>query len=142
MHVLSASTLSGNSNEIVLHTNAFARMNKLRLLQLSHVQFKGSYKELPKELRWLSWLGFPLKSIASDFPLEFLVYVEMHQSNLTQVFNRKTDLRQVLKGRKVCYSRLMHSFVKRCFMINLIFLRIKLKTLFVFFSFFHSTFPH
>ncbi|CAN6556775.1 unnamed protein product [Malus baccata var. baccata] len=103
MHVLSASTLSGNSNEIVLHTNAFARMNKLRLLQLSHVQFKGSYKELPKELRWLSWLGFPLKSIASDFPLEFLVYLEMHQSNLTQVFNRKTDLRQVLKGRKTLF---------------------------------------
>lgn len=124
MHVLSASTLSGNSNEIVLHTNAFARMNKLRLLLLSHVQFKGSYTELPKELRWLSWLGFPLKSIASDFPLEFLVYLEMHQSNLTQVFNRKTDLRQVLKGRKVRYF--MHSFVKRCFMINWIFLRIKL----------------
>ncbi|BFG34203.1 hypothetical protein CerSpe_204780 [Prunus speciosa] len=86
MHMHSVNTPWGDSDEIVFKTTAFARMSKLRLLHLSHVQFKGCYEEFPKGLRWLCWLEFPLKSLPSDLPLERLVYLEMPHSNMRQVF--------------------------------------------------------
>ncbi|KAI5322074.1 hypothetical protein L3X38_031146 [Prunus dulcis] len=101
MRMLSVNTPSGNTNEVVLETNAFSRMSKLELLQLCHLRLNGCYEEFPKGLRWLCWLEFPSKSLPSEIPLECLVYLEMHHSNLRQVFNRKKNLRQVLKkGRK------------------------------------------
>ncbi|KAL6275921.1 hypothetical protein ACE6H2_019522 [Prunus campanulata] len=86
MHMHSVNTPWGDSDEIVFKSTAFARMSKLRLLHLSHVQFKGCYEEFPKGLRWLCWLEFPLKSLPSDLPLERLVYLEMPHSNMRQVF--------------------------------------------------------
>lgn len=92
-------TPSGNSNNVVLETNAFTRMVKLRLLQLSYVQLNGGYEEFPKGLRWLYWLEFPLDSIPSDFRLESLVVLEMHYSSL----------RKIWKGTKV--YMLLHTFL-------------------------------
>ncbi|KAL6125833.1 hypothetical protein ACLB2K_073884 [Fragaria x ananassa] len=40
---LGVTTPSKNLNEIILETNAFARMHKLRLLRLSHVKLTGRY---------------------------------------------------------------------------------------------------
>ncbi|KAK9944487.1 hypothetical protein M0R45_010051 [Rubus argutus] len=79
-------TRSRNSSKVVLETNAFTSMHKLRLLQLSHVQLTGCYKEFPTGLRWMCWLKFPLPSIPSDFPLESLVVLEMCHSSLRQVW--------------------------------------------------------
>lgn len=81
-----------NPNEIVLETNAFARMSKLKLLRLSHVQLTGCFEELPTGLRMLCWIAFPLDSIPTDFHLENLVVLEMQYSSL----------RQILNGTKVC----------------------------------------
>ncbi|XP_048442434.1 disease resistance protein RPV1-like [Pyrus x bretschneideri] len=74
-----------NSNENVLETNSFARMHKLKLLCLRHVQLDGCYAELPTRLRWLCWLEFPLDSIPVDFSLKKLVVLEMQYSNLRQL---------------------------------------------------------
>ncbi|KAK9911049.1 hypothetical protein M0R45_034974 [Rubus argutus] len=84
---LLAVTPSININEIVLETNAFARMHKLRLLRLSHLQLTGCYEEFPRGLRWLCWIAFPLDSIPIDFPLENLVVLEMQYSSLRQIWN-------------------------------------------------------
>lgn len=92
--MLPADTTSMNSDEMVLETEAFARMHKLKLLHLSHVQLNGSYAEFPTELRWLCWHEFSLNSIPINFPLENLVVLEMHHS----------CLRRVWKGTKVCYA--------------------------------------
>lgn len=82
---------SKSSNDVAFETDAFARMQKLRLLQLSYVQLTGCYEKFPKKLRWLYWRGFHLKSIPDDFPLESLVALEI----------RNSSLRQVWKGTKV-----------------------------------------
>ncbi|KAB2628193.1 TMV resistance protein N-like [Pyrus ussuriensis x Pyrus communis] len=74
-----------NTNEIVLETNAFARMCNLQLLHLSHVRVDGCYADFPTELRWLCWLEFPLDSIPIDFPLENVIVLEMQYSSLRQV---------------------------------------------------------
>lgn len=70
---------------------AFTRMNQLKLLTLNYVKLKGSYKDFPKQLRYLCWHGFYLGSIPSDLSLERLVILDMQHSNL----------RQVWKGNKV-----------------------------------------
>lgn len=89
-----AATDPENSNQVALDANAFARMRKLKLLQLNHVRISGPYGNLPRGLRWLYWRGFPLKSIPGDFPMEDLVALDMHYSNLKNVWD----------GTKVCYS--------------------------------------
>ncbi|XP_050160118.1 disease resistance protein RUN1-like isoform X1 [Malus sylvestris] len=74
-----------NTNEIVLETNAFARMRNLQLLHLSHVRLDGCYADFPTGLRWLCWLEYPLDSIPIDFPLENVIVLEMQYSSLRQV---------------------------------------------------------
>ncbi|KAK9944479.1 hypothetical protein M0R45_010045 [Rubus argutus] len=86
MQMHPAYTPSRNSCKVVLETNAFTGMHKLRLLQLSHVQLSGCYKEFPTGLRWMRWLKFPLPSLPSYFPLESLVVLEMCHSSLRQVW--------------------------------------------------------
>ncbi|KAG5549271.1 hypothetical protein RHGRI_014582 [Rhododendron griersonianum] len=75
-----------NSNLVALEADAFARMHKLKLLQLNHIHISGPYKKFPKGLRWLFWHGFPLKSIPGDFPLESLVALDMQYSRLKNVW--------------------------------------------------------
>ncbi|XP_020413944.1 protein SUPPRESSOR OF npr1-1, CONSTITUTIVE 1 isoform X2 [Prunus persica] len=84
MHMLPTNILI-YSNEIVLETNAFAKMWELKLLHLGHVQFNGSYAEFCTGLRWLCWTKFPLDSIPTEFSLRSLVVLEMRYSSLRQV---------------------------------------------------------
>ena len=70
----------------VKETDALSRMHKLRLLQLNNVRLVGSYEKFPKELRWLCWHGCPLNVIPSDFSLQNLVVLEIHNSNLQKVW--------------------------------------------------------
>ncbi|XP_058216254.1 disease resistance protein RPV1-like [Rhododendron vialii] len=79
-------TDSQNSNRVALEVDAFARMNKLKVLQLNGVHISGPYKKFPKGLRWLCWRGFPLESISCDFPLESLVALDMQYSRLKNVW--------------------------------------------------------
>ncbi|PRQ57442.1 putative TIR domain, P-loop containing nucleoside triphosphate hydrolase [Rosa chinensis] len=86
MHMYLSETPSRTSNEVVLETNSFTSMRKLRLLELCDVQVIGSYEEFPRGLRWLCWAEFPLDSIPTDLFLESLVVLEMPSSNLRQVW--------------------------------------------------------
>ncbi|CAL5340855.1 unnamed protein product [Camellia sinensis] len=79
-------TTLGNLDKIALEIDAFARIQKLKLLQLKYLQVSGSFENFPKGLRWLSWHEFPFKSICDDFPLESLVVLEMRYNNLQKVW--------------------------------------------------------
>jgi len=63
-------------------TKAFKKMTKLRLLQLDGVQFDGDFKYLSRNLRWLSWNGFPLTCIPASFYQGNLVSIELENSNI------------------------------------------------------------
>ncbi|CAL5340860.1 unnamed protein product [Camellia sinensis] len=93
-----------NSNQVELETDAFARMHKLRLLQLNYVETMRGYKDFPKRLRWLCWHGFPLKSIPSDFSIESLIALDLRNSSLEQVW-KGTKLLGLLK-----FLNLSHSY--------------------------------
>ncbi|XP_058211991.1 disease resistance protein RPV1-like [Rhododendron vialii] len=103
-----AATAPENSNQVALDANAFARMRKLKLLQLNHVRISGPYRNLPKGLRWLYWRGFPLKSIPGDFPMEDLVALDMHYSNLKNVW----DGTKILKSLKILNLSDSHNLTK------------------------------
>ncbi|CAL5401861.1 unnamed protein product [Camellia sinensis] len=81
-----------NSNQVELETDAFARMHKLRLLQLNYVETTRGYKDFPKRLRWLCWHGFPLKSIPGDFSIESLIALDLRNSSLEQVWKGTKNL--------------------------------------------------
>ena len=70
-----------------LGTKAFSMMHKLRLLKLNNVQLSGGYKNFPKNLKWLCWHKYPLRSLPVDFPLSSLVAIDMQSSKL-QTFNQ------------------------------------------------------
>ncbi|KAM7470220.1 hypothetical protein LguiA_008403 [Lonicera macranthoides] len=69
-----------------LSIDAFQKMENLRLLKLNHVHLSGSYESFPKNLRWLCWHGFPLKSVPIDLSLEKLIVLDMSYSKLKQVW--------------------------------------------------------
>ncbi|KAL7257852.1 hypothetical protein ACSBR1_004046 [Camellia fascicularis] len=75
-----------NSNKIALEVDAFARMHKLKLLQLKNLQVNGSFENFPKGLRWLCWHGFSFNSIRDDFHLDNLAVLDMQYSNLQKVW--------------------------------------------------------
>ncbi|XP_050142701.1 disease resistance protein RUN1-like isoform X2 [Malus sylvestris] len=53
--------LPSSKTKASFSTKAFVNMKKLRLLRLNNVEFTGSFKHFPKELRWLGWHGFPFE---------------------------------------------------------------------------------
>ncbi|XP_059461859.1 disease resistance protein RUN1-like [Corylus avellana] len=73
-------------NKMNFNSEAFIKMQRLRLLQLDHVRLTGDYKYLSKELRWLCWHGFPLKFIPNDFYTRNLVVIDLQYSNLKKVW--------------------------------------------------------
>ncbi|KAM7469357.1 hypothetical protein LguiA_007540 [Lonicera macranthoides] len=99
----SVSTTLTSPNDIYLRTDAFKNMTKLRLLQLNYVQLTGSYENFPKSLVWLSWHGFPLKSIPVEFSLENLVALHLLHSILEQVW-KETPFLGSLKILDLSYS--------------------------------------
>ncbi|KAK9273177.1 hypothetical protein L1049_017984 [Liquidambar formosana] len=90
--------------DVRVNAKAFAKMNRLRLLELNYVHLSGSYEHLSKRLIWLCWLGFPLKSIPSNLFLEQVVVIDMRYSNLKQVWKGK----KILKKLKIL--NLSHSY--------------------------------
>ncbi|CAL5340851.1 unnamed protein product [Camellia sinensis] len=101
-------TALGNSNQIPLEVDAFARMHKLKLLQLKYIQISGSFENFPKGLQWLCWHGFPFKSIPHDFPLENLTILDMSYSRL-QIAWKGAKLLESLKILDLSHS---HCLIK------------------------------
>nr|XP_016469562.1 PREDICTED: disease resistance protein TAO1-like [Nicotiana tabacum] len=92
-HCNDANTEGSNSEEF--EADAFSRMQKLRILQLSYVRFTGFYSLFPKSLRLLCWSGFHMKTIPEDLPLEGLVALEMKNSCLERTWERIKILRSL-----------------------------------------------
>lgn len=89
----SSTNLASISSEADFKTEAFRRMHNLQLLLLNNVKLSGRYGDFPKKLIWLSWQGFPMKSIPTDFCLKNLAALELQHSILQLVW----------KGTKVCF---------------------------------------
>ncbi|XP_050131326.1 disease resistance protein RPV1-like isoform X1 [Malus sylvestris] len=90
-------------------TEAFAKMKKLRLLQLNNVKLNGEYKHLPKELVWLCWHRFPLESIPDDFFNQpRLVVLEMQYSQLVQLWEGSKSLQKL----KIIHLKCSHFLTK------------------------------
>ncbi|MCI18744.1 TMV resistance protein N-like, partial [Trifolium medium] len=70
-------------------------MKKLRLLQLAGVQLDGDFEYLSRNLRWLSWNGFPLSCIPTNFYQGNLVSIELENSNLSHVWKEAQTLEKL-----------------------------------------------
>jgi hypothetical protein len=75
-----------SQSKVNFNSEAFIKMQRLRLLQLDYVRLTGDYKYLSKELRWLCWHGFPLKFIPNEFYPRNLVVIDLQYSNLKKVW--------------------------------------------------------
>ena len=98
IEAISLDMSSSNARDINLTPWAFAKMEKLRLLKFYvsnvwdnsgnkvHVLDEG-FEFVFNELKYLHWYGFPLKSLLPNFQSENLVIVEMHNSNVEELWS-------------------------------------------------------
>uniref|UniRef100_A0A7N0V5E4 TIR domain-containing protein n=1 Tax=Kalanchoe fedtschenkoi TaxID=63787 RepID=A0A7N0V5E4_KALFE len=70
-----------------IKTDAFTKMSNLDLLLLDNVQLHGGFEDFPKGIKWLLWLGCPLKEIPADFEFDELVILDMQKSCLVHAWN-------------------------------------------------------
>ncbi|XP_052483657.1 disease resistance protein RPV1 isoform X1 [Gossypium raimondii] len=96
------------ANDVDMETQAFAKMKRLKLLQLDYVRLKGDFKDFPKRLRWLRWHGFWMQSFPVDFDINELVVLDMRNSKLKQVW-KDTECLPNLKILNLNHS---HSLLK------------------------------
>ncbi|RXH89356.1 hypothetical protein DVH24_031713 [Malus domestica] len=89
--------LPKDSDEHSFNTEAFKKMRHLKFLVLNYVKLTGSYKHFSKELRLLSWFGFPLEAIPADFDLRNLVHMDLRYSKLVRVWE-DSDLSWITHG--------------------------------------------
>nr|KAJ0191088.1 hypothetical protein LSAT_V11C800429690 [Lactuca sativa] len=66
---------------LICKTDSFAKMDKLKFLQLKYVKLMGSNKNFPK-LRWLCWHGCYFTKIPSSLLMSALVAIDMSYGNL------------------------------------------------------------
>ncbi|KAI5586977.1 hypothetical protein BDE02_06G247500 [Populus trichocarpa] len=76
----------------ILSTDAFRKMSNVKFLQLNYTKFYGSFKHFPKNLIWLCWHGFSLRSIPNHVCLEKLVVLDLSRSCLVDAWKGKPFL--------------------------------------------------
>nr|ABF81452.1 TIR-NBS type disease resistance protein [Populus trichocarpa] len=76
----------------ILSTDAFRKMPDVRFLQLNYTKFYGSFEHIPKNLIWLCWHGFSLRSIPNHVCLEKLVVLDLSKSCLVDAWKGKPFL--------------------------------------------------
>ncbi|XP_014516683.1 protein SUPPRESSOR OF npr1-1, CONSTITUTIVE 1-like isoform X2 [Vigna radiata var. radiata] len=74
-------------------TDSFKKMERLRLLQLHHVQLDGNYAYLSKQLKWISWHGFPSNSLPNSFCMNDVIAIDLKYSHLRFVWKQSQDLK-------------------------------------------------
>ncbi|KAJ6728246.1 LEUCINE-RICH REPEAT-CONTAINING PROTEIN, partial [Salix koriyanagi] len=67
-------------------------MRNVKFLQLNYMKFYGSYEHFPKNLIWLCWHGFSLRSIPKHLCLEKLVVLDLSKSCLVDAWKGKLTL--------------------------------------------------
>ncbi|EOY21138.1 TMV resistance protein N, putative [Theobroma cacao] len=75
------------SNEVDIEIDAFAKMQRLKLLQLDYVKLKGNYKDFLRSLIWLCWHGFPQEYLPTNLDISKLVVLEMCNSSLKCIWH-------------------------------------------------------
>ncbi|TXG68557.1 hypothetical protein EZV62_003492 [Acer yangbiense] len=89
---------SSNARDINLTPWAFAKMEKLRLLEFYVPDFRGNrgnkvhvldegFEFVFNELKYLHWYGFPLKSLQTNFQTKNLAILEMPNSNVEELWS-------------------------------------------------------
>nr|XP_007134179.1 hypothetical protein PHAVU_010G026200g [Phaseolus vulgaris]ESW06173.1 hypothetical protein PHAVU_010G026200g [Phaseolus vulgaris] len=73
--------------------DSFQKMERLRLLQLHHVQLAGNYGFLSKQLRWISWQGFPSSCLPINFCMDDVIAIDLKHSHLRFVWKQSQVLR-------------------------------------------------
>ena len=81
---------------LILSTDAFRKMSDVKFLQLNYTKFHGSFEHFPKNLIWLCWHGFSLRSVPNQISLEKLVVLDLSRSCLVDAW----------KGKPVCIESL------------------------------------
>ncbi|KAK1418437.1 hypothetical protein QVD17_27582 [Tagetes erecta] len=97
-----------------LRTDALKNMDSLKLLQLNFVELNGSYENFSEGLRWLCWLGYPLRSIPCELYMGNLVAIDLSYSSL-EVF----DPPMVLQSLQILNLKDSHNLfeIRNIFMI-------------------------
>ncbi|XP_060201762.1 disease resistance protein RPV1-like [Lycium barbarum] len=83
--------------DIIVDTEAFSRMDRLKILQAKGMNLTGSFKNVFEDLRWLSWQNFPLKCLPTDSHLSKLVALDMRYSNITEAWQSNIRSLESLK---------------------------------------------
>ncbi|GJW58168.1 putative Toll/interleukin-1 receptor domain-containing protein [Tanacetum coccineum] len=96
------------SEALALTTGSFAKMDKLRWLQLKNVELTGSYKNFP-ELRWLCWHWCHLQIIPSGLLMRSLVAIDMSYGEL-----KKFEPPMVLSSLKILNLKGCKKLVSIC----------------------------
>ncbi|XP_019158108.1 PREDICTED: disease resistance protein TAO1-like [Ipomoea nil] len=73
----------------ILNTRAFKAMANLRLLRINYAELLGNFKFFPAEMKWLQWKGCPLQCIPSEFWPRDIAVLDLSDSNITHVWNKK-----------------------------------------------------
>ncbi|KAJ6416321.1 hypothetical protein OIU84_002218 [Salix udensis] len=76
----------------VLSTDALRNMRNVKFLQLNYMKFYGSYEHFPKNLIWLCWHGFSLRSLPKHLCLEKVVVLDLSRSCLVDAWKGKLSL--------------------------------------------------
>ncbi|XP_058746890.1 disease resistance protein RUN1-like [Vicia villosa] len=92
------------TNRVILSTDSFKDMKKMRLLELDRAVLTGDYRYLSKELRWVYWQGFTFNYIPDEFYQGNLVVIDVKYSSIKQVW-KEAKLLDKLKILNVSYSR-------------------------------------
>ena len=75
--------------DVLVSTDAYAKMINLRLLKIDSVHFTGSYEKFSKELRWFCWRRCPLIVLPPNLHLDNLVVLEMQFSSIKKFGRRQ-----------------------------------------------------
>lgn len=86
---------------VTLHTTSFTPMVNMRLLEINHVDFEGSFKKMPSGIKWLQWKGCPLEDFPSSTFLQKLGVLDLSESSITK-FSQWTQLNAFSK--EVCLN--------------------------------------
>ncbi|XP_028123158.1 TMV resistance protein N-like isoform X3 [Camellia sinensis] len=78
--------------QLKLRPKAFAKMSNLRILKICCMQLSEELKYLPNKLRYLNWLGYPMKYMPSTFQPEHLVELHLTYSNIEQLWEQTMNL--------------------------------------------------
>ncbi|KAJ6728834.1 NB-ARC-RELATED [Salix koriyanagi] len=79
----------------VLSTDALRNMRNVKFLQLNYMKLYGSYEHFPKNLIWLCWHGFSLRSLPKHLCLEKVVVLDLSRSCLVDAWKGKLTLTQL-----------------------------------------------